>query len=672
MAKNSQSKVTASVSFDGAYSITVQGRVINSFDKSFKTKTGGDFHTRKYSVQVTDPDQLAAQLAGNRAYLAPISGGLRFTRATFVKADVAEAYGRVGRAYAASHPGTLFTPPVELKQRDKPATYELDLGVMPFAAMNETVVRAGGLVTVKVNIANPAVPRLKEGTLVQLESVAVDCFFRKPAVQQTASATKESEDEDEAVLGDSADLMDPQDGGIFSASLSAKVIAERESDYSNLPYEAKPDSMVNIVAQPLLDMVATPFAIFSLPLEEDRTIPDDALDAPEKTALLFAAPAPGGIDDSTGELTGPTDPATYQMGKDLMARQLMPIHVKVTQMQVAPTADVALHQALSAKYPESAVGDDGNTCHMASRFIKGKIWTVQTLDAGIADLASWKDTNADARIPAIVTARVKGVKGDTITIDAVSVVWKTKTYVQARGVPVPLEFAKLLLGNGDEAASPNTTWGMYKNYSTATTVTNTGNEKRGMIDLLNATESRVPFKNYIYPGSEWQAFVLLVPNRADLLTRKEERRAAFLADIQRGRGCKTPTDGQAFIEEFVRTRLPDTELTEVGYNTRDVRVSVWFLKPDELLCDRKLLETPYWTTQLKTTAAKRKVDVLNEEDKTNQQTDGGQNQNASTPPAATSLKRTFEAGLDKNGSHDMDIEGDENAKEPAIKKARKE
>ncbi len=315
-----------------------------------------------------------------------------------------------------------------------------------------------------------------------------------------------------------------------------------------------------------------------------------------KRGLLVGPSKPEGRDKLSGETTDANNAGTYENDRG----PVMPINIVVTTYQSATTDE--LTPELRSQYQDvtESKSDPKKVLLKSNYPISSMVWPEAVRESGIVDLETWKDVNAYARIPAQVALKPRSPG----KMNVVTVGWETKEYIQKKGFRIPLAYAPKILGNGTQSIGLTEFGQAQKSFfnKELVDISNRSNLIRGAVDLLNASESKNDFAPYLDPTAGWQAWVLMVPNQKNFKSKDdmdEDDRNTILELLAQIPTLKTPEEGQKFIEAFAKERkIKPNVLEKFGINRKEVRVLVWFLKPDPAQAP-----TPYWKTVAKAAPA---------------------------------------------------------------------
>jgi len=529
------------------------------------------------------------------------------------------------------------------------------------AEWTEPEIHSSDRVTVEIQVSNqdpkPGAPPLPDpilraGTRVQVTGLKVNMYLFDPSMSKKAKAaaaaagtaqdaiieTTAGGEEDGPAAGEGEEAVQATGGGIknqaedkldylqdalgrhFFLNFKADKVEALQIPQNKLPPELQLPSFTNIHTQ-RFDPVAQPRHVLIVPLQEDASMSATVL-GPEG-GIFFNPNQPNR--DLQGENKGTTlagDSRTYLTGKEDRDGPGLPVRVPAYVVKPVPTADV---EAAGGNVP-SALADEGFTSVLASPDdaityvlkpyeISGTVWSGQVMTAGIADHDAWADVNASVPMSAYVALSVRNLNPynpSHVDMNVLAVGWRTKEYLYKHAFPVPLPFAKVILGNGT-VAPPELKFPRYKEFGELVETIQVSNAQRGKIDLLNATEFRDDLKPYLDPAQGWEARVLVVRNSSSFASADfdQDQRDTVNGFLDRIPAIKTAEEGQKFIEDWVAQRVGECgKLEKFGYHKRGARVLVWFVKPDSAVYPAQALQTPFWTTKAggatTTPAVKRK------------------------------------------------------------------
>ena len=195
----------------------------------------------------------------------------------------------------------------------------------------------------------------------------------------------------------------------------------------------------------------------------------------------------------------------------------MPVRMRAYNVQRVPLVEVEeaggdVPEKYSAEY-DSIMPSGADSKYVASEYtIVATLWPSQIYSAGIADLDTWADVNAHARVPcnlALSYRRENQHDSKCLDMAVAAVGWRMKEYVYKHTFPSSLAMAHRILGNEAKAKGP-VDFGNFLNFKKYVPAVNVGNQVRGKRDLLNASESQVELAPYLDPTQGWEPRVLMV------------------------------------------------------------------------------------------------------------------------------------------------------------------
>lgn len=626
--------------------IKISGMILSCRDKGVPNFSGAKYMI-SYTLIVGNLATVVRQAASSSTVMPLPSGdGVRFVRSNqFAKQKTVDYYrGALTRYYTPLLGGNeeKVKKSVEAvinkdkKQLPVLLLHAIDFQHAAFKAWSGPNIRSGDVITVEVEF-NPKISTkdvqdnlYSTGTLVSIDGLqpTVSIYASKKskdpsnaaATPTTTAATPASgavsdDDKQDAQFLDVgavadqqtnevapafAHLLEPMTHDFIHVNFKGDSVKPTDTPYNQLPLEYELLNLGDINKQHLDNPFENydgnyPRAVLICPLKSEKT--ENVGDY----GILFNPSTPTRRIKDTMETSFADDHRTYKLPQDTSFSPSMPVRLAATIYRKVTAKELTAELRAQYQDVENDPTDPAVMILNSTFDIQANISSNFVYQSGIADMETWADVNAHARIPALAVLKHKKRSNDGVRLDMspVTVAWYTKQYVQQHGFQIPLAFARAILGNGAKS-NGKIEWGKDFEYvdwkKTQVDIVNKSNQLRGQWDLLNASESDAEFAPYLKADAGWQAWVLIVPNAIDFARLKESRKQQFLSDLATIPSLKTPAEGQTFVEKLFNTRFPNDELSEFGTNTRDLRVLVWFLKPDEQVYDPALLATPYWKT----------------------------------------------------------------------------